>query len=286
MNYRCPHCDSDQLHSKGSFKRVSDSKIIRRWRCLGCARSFSQATFSQAIHQNKRRLNPLVRKLYSSGLSQRRMAIVLGATRKTIARKIQFLGSQAKQNHQAFLTTVNQEELSHLQFDELLTSHHTKLKPLSLSVVCSKKSRKILAVELSQIPSFGHLAKISIKKYGRRPRELRRTLNRLFAELNKILPASGIIESDEHQFYPRPIKKHLPNWLHLQHKSVRASVVGQGELKRIKWDPLFSINHTFAMMRANINRLFRRTWNTTKSLEMLMHHVWIYVEFHNTVLTK
>jgi hypothetical protein len=40
------------------------------------------------------------------------------------------------------------------------------------------------------------------------------------------------------------------------------------------------------MLRANINRLFRRTWCTTKKPECLRQHIAVYVEFHNTVLLK
>jgi hypothetical protein len=63
-------------------------------------------------------------------------------------------------------------------------------------------------------------------------------------------------------------------------------VVGQGELKKVGRDPLFSLNHTCAMLRANLNRLFRRTWCTTKRIDRLEAHLWIYVRFHNEVLLK
>ena len=61
--------------------------------------------------------------------------------------------------------------------------------------------------------------------------------------------------------------------------------VGQGELKKTAFDPIFSINHTFAMMRANISRLIRKTWNTTKKVESLINHLHIYVWMHNTQRT-
>ena len=63
-------------------------------------------------------------------------------------------------------------------------------------------------------------------------------------------------------------------------------MTGQGELKKLRFDPLFSLNHTCAMLRANINRLFRRTWCTTKKAACLKRHVAVYVRFHNTVLLK
>lgn len=39
-----------------------------------------------------------------------------------------------------------------------------------------------------------------------------------------------------------------------------------------------------AMLRANINRLFRRTWNTTKKIVALEWHVALYCWYHNCYL--
>jgi IS1 family transposase len=38
------------------------------------------------------------------------------------------------------------------------------------------------------------------------------------------------------------------------------------------------------MMRDDINRLVRRSWCVTQSVEMLQHHLEIYKKFHNTKL--
>jgi hypothetical protein len=35
------------------------------------------------------------------------------------------------------------------------------------------------------------------------------------------------------------------------------------------------------MLRANISRLFRKTWNTTKNVDRLADHVALYAVYHN-----
>ncbi len=285
MKRECPHCHSQSAHLHGKFQRKSDSKTVMRFRCHKCHKTFSTATFSENYNQNKRRLNPMVFKLYSSGISGRRMALILNTTRKTIERKIIFLGKLSKKRHEEFLKTLIKTDLSYLQFDDLITSHHTKLKPVSVSTVITKPERKILSLAVSEIPSFGLLSKISVEKYGKRKNELPEKLSCLFQNLAPFLPEIGRIDTDEHKTYPDIIKKYLPQWDHRKYKSDRATVAGQGELKKNHKDPLFHINHTLAMMRANINRLFRRTWNTTKNLKRLEDHLWIYVGFHNEYLT-
>ena len=70
-----------------------------------------------------------------------------------------------------------------------------------------------------------------------------------------------------------------------QIKGSKCCVAGQGELKKRGKDPLFYINHTLAMCRANINRLIRKTWCTTKDPAQLVYHLAIYMHVHNIYLT-
>ena len=91
--------------------------------------------------------------------------------------------------------------------------------------------------------------------------------------------------SDEHPYYRPLIKRFFPHSRYRQFKSSRAAIIGQGEMKKVKEDPLFYINHTLAMLRANINRLVRKTWCTTKDPARLADHLAIYMWAHNSILT-
>ena len=284
MNLRCPKKCPQSAIKYGKYWRKSDSKSIQRYRCSGCGLVFSQACFSPCYRQKKRRVNPLVYKLLSSGISQRRCALVLKIHPTTVARKLVFLAGEAQKRQEKFLETLREDPVEHLQIDDLITSHHTKLKPLSVSVAIDAKRRKILGVEVSQIPAFGHLAKISRRKYGKRPSSHREKLENLFKSLTKVTCPYALVESDEHKLYPLLVNKYLPHSTFKQYKSERGCVVGQGELKKVKRDPLFKINHTLAMLRANINRLIRRTWCTTKDPRRLHNHLVIYSDFHNRFL--
>ena len=94
-----------------------------------------------------------------------------------------------------------------------------------------------------------------------------------------------IFQSDMHPYYPPIIKSLFPNNQHVCSKGIKSTVSGQGELKRHERDPLFYINHTLAMLRANINRLIRKTWCTTKDPARLRDHLAIYTAVHNQLLT-
>lgn len=92
--------------------------------------------------------------------------------------------------------------------------------------------------------------------------------------------------SDDHRHYPVVIKRHFLAANHQIYPSKRSRSGDQGELKRIGFDPLFSINHTLAMLRANMNRLIRRTWCTSKRIDRLVDHLTLYADYHNRVLIK
>src|SRR5690606_27149006 len=135
--------------------------------------------------------------------------------------------------------------------------------------------------EVSRMPAKGLLTKKSLKKYGKRVDERKRKRRRLFKKIKSSIHPLALIESDQNPHYEPDVREYFPQAHHRKYKGRRGCVVGQGELKAGGWDPLFSLNHTCAMLRANINRLFRRTWCTTKKPIMLQMHIAIYCQHHN-----
>ncbi|MDA8792389.1 hypothetical protein N9N67_04040 [Bacteriovoracaceae bacterium] len=212
----------------------------------------------------------------------RRCALNLNIHQITVKRKLIYLAKKARIHHSEYLLKIR--NLNKIQFDDLITIEHTKLKPLTVSCAVDPTSRSILGAHVASIPAFGHLAKLSRRKYGKRENNHKRSLNDLFNQISPCLDPKVEVKSDEHKVYPQIIKSHLPQAKHIRFKGGRSCVTGQGELKRKKRDPLFYINHSYAMLRANINRLFRRSWCTTKDPVMLKNHIDIYIHYHNSIL--
>ncbi len=215
----------------------------------------------------------------------RRIARLLGIHRTTVDRKLVFLAAQGRLQHQRWLGSLENRPISSFQFDEMETSEHTKLKPLSIAVAVDDQRRKILGFQVSQMPATGLLAKKALKKYGPRRDFRAHGLTQLLESLQPVIAPHALIRSDQKPLYPPLISKHFPDSTHVREKGRRGCVVGQGELKRGGYDPLFMLNHTCAMIRANVNRLFRRTWCTTKKREKLVAHLILYMNYHNHVLT-
>jgi transposase-like protein len=292
MTVVCPNCLKDKLLTQtrtkpskfGFYFRRSDGQFVRRFRCQDCRKTFSLASFSSCFGQNKRHKNDPLRKLLASGVSQRRAAKILNLSRTTVVRKFIFLGTQARMIFEENLGVkpIGQEII----FDDLETFEHTKCKPLSVTLAV-EPSRRIVGFRVSQMPAKGNLAALSRRKYGLRP-DLRRPQRRILLNELRYFALSKIktIKSDENPHYLNDVRDFFPESEHISYKGKRGAITGQGELKKIGFDPLFCLNHTCAMFRANINRLFRRTWNTTKIPERLTLHIFIYANFHNEEIQR
>ena len=285
-----PHshqCSSERrcvVVRNGSYRRKSDGVRVQRFRCKGCHDHFSEASSDICYGQKKRQVNKSVFSLLVSNVSQRRSAMVLGINRKTVVRKLVFLGGWALQKLPE--TNLLYPKVSVMEFDDLETFEHSKCKPLSVTLSVEYKSRRILGFRVSSMPAKGKLATISRKRYGIRADDRKSGRRALLQELQSMVNPEALIKSDMNPHYTEDVREFFPNAEHEVFKGRRGCVVGQGELKRGGYDPLFSLNHTCAMFRENINRLKRRTWCTTKRPDRLHLHIAMYAIFHNTVLLK
>lgn len=285
-----PFCIKCKLSSRsgsnfvlfGRFYRTSDSRWIQRFRCRACKSSFSRATHSACFRQKKRNKNGLLRKLLCSGVSQRRSARILSLHRVTVARKFSFLSFEAE--FELRRDNLRKPKATVVEFDDLETFEHTKYKPLSVTLAVEFRTRRILGVEVSEMPAKGMLVKAA-RKYGQRLDRRSEGRKRLFRRIQDLVEHGALIKSDSNPHYVADVARFFPGAAHKRYPGRRGSLGGQGELKKVRFDPLFSLNHTCAKLRADVNRLFRRTWCTTKRKERLYSHLVLYANYHNQNLS-
>lgn len=288
MRPRCPNsklsCSSLTM-KVGHFVRKSDGRRVQRYRCPKCGKNTSEAVNSSCYRQKKRNLNLPILRLLCSSVSQRRIALIFGISRLTVERKFNFLANEAALSNEEFRKQFFIKPLSEVFLDEMEDKIHTKCKPAAIALVVTKE-RKIITHQTSRIrPKNLKLNRLSKKKYPEWTDNSKEGFRLMLKKITPLLKHNVIIRSDEKRMYEKAISKHMPHSCHVRYKSRKAVVAGQGEIKEGGKDPLFELNHTCAMLRANINRLIRRTWCTSKKLEALQKHIELYTFFHNTVLS-
>ncbi len=287
MNQGCPNKSCKVFHQgvfqlkDGHFLRRDDSRKIQRYKCKICQTRYSKSTHTLEFAQKKRRFNKIIRANLASGMSMRSCAYNLNLARKTIERKFVYLAKKARVNQKELLKKWSENPLQEVQFDDLISSVHTKLKPISISVVVDPMSFKVLGARAAEIPAFGKIAEISRRKYGKRKNRHPKILSELLFDLKANIASEVKFKTDEHKRYSEIIASHFPRAKHKTYKGARASVVGMGELKTKRFDPLFAINHTLASFRGGMNRFFRRTWCTSKTIKHTQDHIDIFIDYYN-----
>lgn len=287
MILKCPYCHiqrqkefaSRTIRRWGFYRRKSDGQILVRYRCFRCGKSFSAATSSPLYSQKKRTYNRRVVRLMTAGVSQRKAAKLLRLNAKTVIRKFRFAGALAREENRRWNLQFPLSEK--VQFDDMETFEHTKLKPISITLAVEEESRRILGIECSSMPAKGGLAHLSRKKYGPRVDGRSPARVKMFEGLKELVNPFATFTSDSNPHYPKDLRRVFPKATHKTVKGGRAAVVGQGELKKLKYDPIFSLNHTCAMIRDNIKRLSRKTWCTTKRMPQLQINLELYALEHN-----
>lgn len=271
----------------GRYHRADDDRTLLRFRCGNCRRTFSEATGAPEYRQKKRSLNAEIAFNLCSLYTQRRLALRLNINRKTVIRKFIFLSRMCRRLRLQWLAELAEKgvQFSELQFDEMRSSIWSKCLPVSIPIIVTK-GRQILSLRVGEIPANGRLAAISRKKYGPRKDERDEKAAELFQEVQAVIAQDATITTDRDVKYPGWIQAHLPNRRHETVKGRRGCVAGQGEMKKGGFDPLFAFNHTAAMFRANVCRLIRRTWNTSKRKDRLELHLELYAFFHNVFILR
>lgn len=283
MSFNCIICensdrDGTRVVRHGLYFRTSDGQWIQRFRCLTCRNSFSSASFSPCFRQKKRHKNELLRKLLCSGVSLRRAARILSLHRTTVVRKFHFLSKEAEIS--LWKNNFNGPKARVLEFDDLETFEHSKCKPLSVTLAVESGTRRILGLEVSSMPAKGPLVH-KARKYGPRADDRSTGRRNLFQNILPLLEANIELKSDSNPHYPPEVEHFFPDSEYFRFQGKRGSLGGQGELKKVRFDPLFSLNHTCAKLRADVNRLIRKTWCTTKDQACLRKHLILYADYHN-----
>lgn len=217
----------------------------------------------------------MVLQLYSSGVSQRRMAIVLGVNLKTIVRKFLFLSKLARREHERRIAS-GELKTSHAQFDEMETFEHTRMKPISVALAVRAKTGEILEVQCAQMAFKGPLAAQAREKYGPREDQSGAAIKKTLTTLSLCSALVFALTTDADPRYLNQVRRELPT---ATHHSIKRRFVKRD--RRNAEDHLFTLNYTAAKIRNDLSRMGRKTWVTTKKVERLQAHLDLYIAFNN-----
>ncbi len=278
----CPNsactCHKDPMGSfskRGYYKVKYQGQKVQRYQCGSCKTCFSSRTFKSTYKQHKPYLNSKIFHLLCTGNTLRGTARLLGVNYKTVYRKFIWLSEQIE-------TNKCEQEFKTIFFDEMETIEHTKLKPVSI-VLAVSEHYEILGVKVASMPCKGRSAKVSRQKYGPRADDRPIALEELFTDLKKAYgPSSSKIKfvSDSKSAYKPYVERHFGD---STYERVLSRKVEQPDLmaNKKRFDPMFALNQRCAKLRADIRRLTRKSWCTTKLIANLQRHLNLYRHYNN-----
>ena len=287
----CP-CDSPECRSnpafqyqrRGSYRRACDGRTVQRFQCKGCKHTFSTQTFRVDYKLRKPALDIPLFLLLISKVTLRQCARDLECDRGTVAQRLKLFGEHCRAFHELRMKARGERGPWQGRFllDELETyEHNRRLKPLTVPLLVHRPSFCILHVAVGTLPPRKPLSPANQKKLElsgeKRTSESRAKVAECFDELQRLLPTTRIVkvDTDEKHTYRALLRKRFGE--RLVHETTSS------KRRRSYWNPLFVVNHTFAMLRDGLSRLVRRTWAGSKQRQKLEWHLWTYIAWRNYV---
>jgi len=287
--YSSPACAGGgfQYQRRGYYTRACDGRRVQRFRCKGCMRTFSTQTFRVDRGLRRVQLDGLIFQALISKVTLRQTAKNLHCTRRTVERRLDLYAKQCRGFHEWRMRTraVATPWEGQFQLDELETfEHNRRLKPVTVPVLVHKPSYCILHAEVGTLPPRKPLSQANLRKLAlqeeagkKRKSESRVKVTRCFEVLSGVCAPSASVSvgTDEKHSYAVALKRIFG--ARLVHQKTNSKV------PRSYKNPLFPVNHTFAMMRDGLSRLVRRNWGASKKRERLERHLWVYLAWRNYV---
>lgn len=277
-NSDCPnHRERESgFYIKKGYRRTShNGQKVPRYQCKSCLKYFSATSTKRIQGQHRPELNRDIFRMAVSGVTYTRIAKLLGCSETTVARKVKTLAEQAKDLHASYLANT---ETSLVMIDMLHTFLHSRHKPIGIIMSIRVKTREVISFSVCKI--IGR--KIGKDEYEWTVSDQGQAFQDMLRPVRFVLADQGTIVTDGHTSYPQFLREGMganddepaKPYTHEVAKSPTKS-------REREYDPLFAINHTLAQMRNDMARLHRKTWTTTKTMQGLEQHLWLWVAWKN-----
>ena len=293
----CPYetCPSKRgrpfrFHSRGSYQRRCDGRVVPKFHCLSCRRHFSLQSFRLDFGLRKPWLNCQVAQQLCAKTTLRKTAEILGVRRPTVERRLRLFGDHCRQIHTWLLEqhklerggvpcpTVLMDELETFETDR-------RVQPVTVPILIDRSSYFVIHVETAPMAPRGALSGRALERKERLELEIGRRRSGSRAAITRTLRAwrdqtsSGhgrTLITDKKRTYRSVLREVFPG------QAVAHATIKSTETRDYK-NPLFPINHTNALFRDSVSRLVRRSWGVSKRREHLESHLWLFVVFRNLI---
>ena len=268
----------------GTHERKHPPKVVQRFQCLACERTFSTQTFKLGYWCRRQDLFEPVFQASMACAGLRQICRQLSLTRVTVACRIERLG-----RHCLLLNEMLRPKRAPTEpvvLDGFETFEHSQFAPMHLNLLVGGHSLLVYGFTESELRRKGRMTARQARrrdkleeKFGRPdPKAIEVGVERL---LRATLPedADIVLHSDEHPAYVRAISK-LPTSFRIRHHRTPSTA------PRTVHNPLFGVNLTDLLLRHGSSNHKRETIAFSKRRQAVVDRASIFVTWRNLLKSR
>ena len=280
----CPYPDCayhrkpppDFFRPAGLYRTRGYPGGLRRFRCLGCWRTFSIRRFSVEfrLHKPECTSEAISRLVSSVSLRQAARLPDHHLCRSSLERRLLRFGLHGQRllRRSARLLTLSGE----FYLDEAESFEESRLKkPLTIPILVHGESRFVISAHVGSLPARRGVRE-RFPDLPPRPNRSNCVVSRALERLVRIAMPGSVLKTDLKPSYASVLRR-----LDLEGKLFHERV--SSKIRRDEWNPIWIANHTLAMQRDGLSRMRRRTWCHSKRALMLFAHLGLYYAWKNFV---
>ena len=261
----CVKCNSNNISKNGYYK--AKGKKIQRLVCNACKKTFTTRTGTKFYRKRKQQYASNIVSMYCEGMSLRAITRVLKLNYKTVYKYFLEAARRAETAHKKTLYK-GEIKTTYVQFDELETIEHTKRKPLGIELAIRPKTLQIISAHVSRIPIRALSVSRRVKEEYNTRITRKEKMMEMMIDVEKTINPNGILGSDSSGANINITKTMLPD--------IKHEIYSIGD-----YNSMWRLNHICAKLRNNVSRLRRKTWATTKRLDRLQAHLYLFIAYQN-----
>jgi len=216
-----------RFRTAGSYRRKCDGRVIPRFRCAACKRTFSLQTFAATYYLKRPELMIPIAQAMVACEAHRQTARSLRCAASTVTRQTARIG-----RHAILLQTLTLQAL--VALDETFVYDHfecygvSQYFPLGIGTAYGDRSRLLLSIDLAPHRRTGRMspaqkrqrAVLESENPRPHPRAYEKATNEALDRLLALLPPERSLRlvSDDHKQYAAAVRKH-PQSHRIEHRA-------------------------------------------------------------------
>ena len=295
-NFRPPCCpnpncrfhlpaDGWRFVKDGAYCRPGDQARIQRFRCLHCRRNFSTQTFAATYWLRCRSLLVRIAELSVTCAGLRQTARTLRVSHPTVGRHLARAGRHCILYHRNLIRGFAPPEP--LVVDGFETFEYSQYFPFHLNLAVGSQSWFHYHFTDSPLRRKGRMSDFQRKRraeleatFGRPdPKAVEKGMAELLRPLVATLPkdADLLLHSDDHQAYPRALKRLPPDGPVIEHH------ITSSKARRTRRNPLFPVNLADLLLRHSHANHKRETISFSKRRQAAIERLATFTVWRNCI---